>query len=488
MSMLLKDMVKGLPLEIRGRDDLKISSVELDSRKVKPGSLFAALRGTQTDGHAFIQKALDNGATAILCEEIPPEADASVSWLLAKNSRELIGPIASAFYAHPSKDLKVVGVTGTNGKTTVATLLYELYSALGFRCGLISTVQNIIDGESYVSTHTTPDAVSIQALLAAIRDKSCTHVFMEVSSHALDQGRVNGIEFDLAIFTNISHDHLDYHKTFDNYIKAKKQLFDLLDSSAFALVNNDDRNASVMVQNSKASVFRYALKKPADFKAKILEKDFNGMLLDMDGWEAWFQLVGSFNAYNLLAVYGTAFLLGADRQRVIEELSRVRPVRGRFETYRSTDGVTAIVDYAHTPDALENILKTISDIRSKNETLYTLFGCGGERDKEKRPVMGEIAARFSDRIILTSDNPRSENPETILDEIEKGVPAQHYKKLLRITDRKQAIKSAVLGAQPGDIVLVAGKGHETYQIIGQERNHFDDAAIIIEMFDLRNSY
>lgn len=487
MSMLLRDIVKGLPLEIRGGEDLNISSVELDSRKVKSGSLFAALRGTELDGHAYIQKALENGATAILCEEIPPIADASVTWLLAKNSRELIGPIASAFYNHPSADLKVIGITGTNGKTTVATLLYDLYSALGYRCGLISTVQNIIDGETYESTHTTPDAVSVQALLGAIRDQSCTHVFMEVSSHALDQGRVNGIEFDLAIFTNITHDHLDYHKTFDHYIKAKKRLFDLLDSSAFALVNNDDRNASVMVQNSKASVFRYALKKPADFKAKIIEEDFNGMLLDMDGWQAWFQLVGSFNASNLLAVYGAAFLLGADRQRVIEELSRVRPVRGRFETYRSTDGVTAIVDYAHTPDALENILKTINEIRSKNETLCTVFGCGGERDKEKRPVMGEIATRLSDRVVLTSDNPRSENPENILDEIEKGVPAQHYKKLLRISDRKQAIKTAVLGAQPGDIILVAGKGHETYQIIGQERNHFDDAAVLMEIFHLRTS-
>lgn len=485
MNRNLADIIKGIELEILGNSHQDISGIQLDSRKVESGNLFVAVKGTQSDGHVFIEQAIRSGAAAVLCEVLPQHPNPGIVWLKSMNSSEALGKIASAFYGHPSQDLIVTGITGTNGKTTVATLLFDLFTNLGYYCGLISTVVNRIGSTHLSSTHTTPDAIRLQQLLYEMKQAGCTHVFMEVSSHALDQHRVAGLRFSLAIFTNITHDHLDYHHTFENYIKAKKLLFDHLDPEATALVNADDRNAKVMVQNSKASVYRYGLKSPADFKARILEKDLNGMQLHMGETEAWFRLVGTFNASNLLAVYSAAFILGENSQKVIESMTRLHTVSGRFETLRSQDGVVAVVDYAHTPDALENVLKTINDIRSRNENLITVIGCGGNRDQEKRPLMARVATELSDRVILTSDNPRDEDPQEIIRQMQQGVPAQHHKKVLVITDRKEAIRTAVLSASKGDIILIAGKGHERYQEIKGERQPFDDRDITHQMFQLR---
>lgn len=485
MKRNLADIVSGLKLEIQGDLSRSITGIQLDSRKVESGNLFVAIRGTVSDGHAFIEKAVSAGAIAVLCEELPAEASQDIVWLRSDQVSEMAGILASAFYGYPSQELIVTGITGTNGKTTVATLLFDLFTSLGYTCGLISTVVNRIGNRSLDSTQTTPDAIRLQQLLFDMKQAGCTHVFMEVSSHALHQHRVAGLRFTLAIFTNITHDHLDYHHTFDNYIRAKKMLFDQLDADATALVNADDRNARVMVQNCKAASYRFGLKSPADFKAKILEKDLNGMLLHMGDTEAWFRLVGTFNASNLLAVYAAAFILGQNPEKVIQTMTRLHTVSGRFETLRSGDGVIAVVDYAHTPDALENVLKTINDIRSRNEQLITVIGCGGNRDQEKRPLMAAVAAEWSDRVILTSDNPRDEEPQEIIRQMHHGVPAQHHKKVLVISDRREAIRAAILSASKGDIILIAGKGHETYQEVKGIKYPFDDRQIATEMFQLR---
>lgn len=468
--------------QVSGNETAVITSLCLDSRKVEAGSMFFAVRGSLADGHSYISTAIEKGAVAIVCEELPQNPMASVVWILVEETHAAIGPIACNFYQNPSHEFKLVGVTGTNGKTTVATLLYQLYTRLGYKCGLVSTVQNIIGTQVIPSTHTTPDAVSLTALLRQMADASCSFVFMECSSHAIHQERIKGQKFAGAAFTNITHDHLDYHVTFDNYLKAKKKFFDESDSDAFALTNKDDRNGSVMLQNTKASKYTYSLRGMADFRARIVEQDFSGMLLDIDGQEAWYRLTGNFNGYNLLAVYAIAFLLGESKEEIITALSTIPSVRGRFEFMKSPNGVIGIVDYAHTPDALKNVLETINQIRTNNEQLITVVGCGGNRDAAKRPEMAAIAVEMSNRAIFTSDNPRNEDPETILEEMMQGVPGQHYKKTLKITDRREAIKTAATLAQKGDIILIAGKGHETYQEIKGVKHPFDDRAVLEEMW------
>jgi UDP-N-acetylmuramoyl-L-alanyl-D-glutamate--2,6-diaminopimelate ligase len=478
----LSDIIRGVKTkQVSGDVAAVISSLCLDSRKVESGSLFFAVRGSLADGHSFIPTAIKKGAVAIVCEELPPNPTDTVTWVLVDETHAAIGPIACNFYNNPSHEFKLVGVTGTNGKTTVASLLFQLYTRLGYKCGLVSTVQNIIGTQTIPATHTTPDAVSLTALLRQMADEDCSFVFMECSSHAIHQERIKGQKFAGGIFTNITHDHLDYHVTFDNYLKAKKKFFDELDNDAFALTNRDDRNGSVMLQNTRASKYTYSLRSMADFRASIVEQDFRGMLLSIDGQEAWYRLTGNFNAYNLLAVYAAAFLLGEQKEEVITTLSTLPPVRGRFEYIESESGIIGIIDYAHTPDALKNVLETINQIRSNNEQLITVVGCGGNRDATKRPEMAEIAAEMSNRAIFTSDNPRNEDPEAILEEMMKGVPGQHYKKVLKITDRKEAIKTAATLAQKGDIILVAGKGHETYQEIKGIKHPFDDRAVLTEM-------
>lgn len=478
----LNDIIRGVKTkQVSGDVAAVISSLCLDSRNVEAGSLFFAVRGSLADGHNFIPTAIENGAVAIVCEELPPNPTGMVTWILVDETHAAVGPIACNFYNNPSHEFKLVGVTGTNGKTTVASLLFQLYTRLGYKCGLVSTVQNIIGTQTIPATHTTPDAVSLTALLRQMADEDCSFVFMECSSHAIHQERIKGQKFAGGIFTNITHDHLDYHVTFDNYLKAKKKFFDELDSDAFALTNRDDRNGSVMLQNTRASKYTYSLRSMADFRANIVEQDFRGMLLNIDGQEAWYRLTGNFNAYNLLAVYAAAFLLGEQKEEVITTLSTLPPVRGRFEYIQSESGIIGIIDYAHTPDALKNVLETINQIRSNNEQLITVVGCGGNRDATKRPEMAEIAAEMSNRTIFTSDNPRNEDPEAILEDMMKGVPGQHYKKVLKITDRKEAIKTAATLAQKGDIILIAGKGHETYQEIKGVKHPFDDRAVLMEM-------
>lgn len=468
-------------VQVQGNTDVAITSLCLDSRKAEKGSVFFAVKGSLTDGHKYIPTVIENGATAVVCQEIPANANPNVVWVQVKDTLEVIGPMACNFYNNPSHEFKLVGVTGTNGKTTVASLLYQLYTRMGYKCGLVSTVQNIIGTKTIPATHTTPDAISLTVLLRQMADEDCSFVFMECSSHAIHQNRIKGQKFAGAIFTNITHDHLDYHQTFDNYLKAKKKFFDELDSEAFALTNKDDRNGQVMLQNTPATKYTYALRSMADFRCRIVEQDFRGMLLDIDGNEAWHRLTGHFNAYNLLAVYATAFLLGENKEEVITALSTLPPVRGRFEYLQSASGLIGIVDYAHTPDALKNVLETINQIRTKNEQLITIIGCGGDRDTAKRPEMAAVAVELSDRAIFTSDNPRSEDPEAILEDMMKGVPGQYYKKVLKITDRKEAIKTAIALAGKGDILLVAGKGHETYQEIKGVKYPFDDRAVLEEM-------
>lgn len=473
--------------EIIGSPNHDIHAVVLDSRKAGANSLFVALKGSGTDGHLFIPKAIENGCKAIVVEDLPAEIQSDVSYICVNDTHEALGLLASAFYQHPSEKVKLVAVTGTNGKTTVSTLLYELFTRLGYACGLVSTVENRIKGEVIPATHTTPDAVSLNALLHQMVEVGCTHVFMEASSHAIHQRRIAGLHFEGVLFTNLTHDHLDYHGTFANYRDAKKLLFDKVNADAWALTNLDDKNGPIMLQNTKAARYTYALQVPADFKARLMECDFNGLLLDIDDKQIWFRLVGRFNASNLLAVYGAAFLMGVDSETILTTLSAIGPVSGRFEYLRSDDRITGIVDYAHTPDALLNVLETINQIRSHNEQLITLIGCGGDRDAAKRPVMAETAANHSDRVILTSDNPRTENPEAILDEMQAGIPPLHYKKMLRISDRHQAIRTAVQLAKPGDIILLAGKGHETYQEINGVKHPFDDRAELRQAFNERNT-
>ena len=482
MKRLLKDILTGIQLiEVKGSLDIEINALIVDSRKVQPGNIFFAIRGFAVDGHTFIPQVIDSGCHIIVSEE-SFEASEGTTVLVVNSTSKTLGQMASNFYDRPSEKLKLVGVTGTNGKTTTTTLLFNLFKGLGYHCGLLSTVVNKIGDRDIPSTHTTPDPVSLNALLSEMVDDGCSHCFMEVSSHAINQCRVEGLSFMGGVFTNITHDHLDYHKTFSEYIRVKKAFFDGLPSTAFVLTNVDDKNGLVMIQNTKASKHSFALKSPADFKVKVLENQFSGLVLSIQGTELWTRLIGDFNAYNLLAVFAVSQLLGEDSTEVMTVLSKLESVEGRFQYFKSDEDITAIVDYAHTPDALENVLKTIKNIRTKNETVFTVVGCGGDRDKAKRPKMAEIACEMSDKVILTSDNPRTEDPNSILDEMMAGVPDHYFKKVLSILDRAQAIKTAISMAEKGDIILVAGKGHEKYQEINGVKHDFDDFKTTIELF------
>ncbi|MCB9203329.1 MAG: UDP-N-acetylmuramoyl-L-alanyl-D-glutamate--2,6-diaminopimelate ligase, partial [Flavobacteriales bacterium] len=466
MVKLLKDILYKAGIEeVVGSTNVAIENICIDSRQAKKFSLFIAVKGTAVDGHQFISKAIEQGSLAIICEELPEQLVKEVNYIQVKNSRFAAGIIASNFYDNPSQKLKLVGVTGTNGKTTVTTLLYQLFKNLGYKVGLLSTVRNLIDGEVVAATHTTPDPISLNELLAEMVERGCEYVFMEVSSHALDQHRVAGIEFTGAIFTNISHDHLDYHETFDKYIKAKKMLFDMLPSTAFALTNLDDKNGEVMVQNTKAKIITYGLKSMADRKAKILENNLTGLILNIDGQEVITRLIGSFNAYNILSVYGAAIELKEEKLQILTTLSNLHSPDGRFQFVKTENNILGIVDYAHTPDALDNVISTIHGLRTGNEKLITLVGCGGDRDKTKRPEMARIAAEGSAKVILTSDNPRSEDPNQIIEDMKTGLDPVLKRKAVSIVDRAEAIRTACMLAEPGDIILVAGKGHEKYQEI-----------------------
>ena len=464
--------------------DPQIGALEYDSRKVKAGDCFFAVRGTQSDGHNYIASAIESGAVAVVCQELPQQLNEGVSYIVVEDSNKAMADMAAAYYDYPSEELELVGVTGTNGKTTVATLLCDLFQLLGHKAGLISTVVYRVGEREIASTHTTPDAIRLNAMLREMVDEGCDYCFMEVSSHSVVQERIRGLKFAGGIFTNLTHDHLDYHGTFAEYLKAKRLFFDSLPKQSFALTNIDDRNGEVMVQNAVAKVSRYSLRSMADFRCKVLEMLFDGMLLDVCDREVWVQLLGRFNAYNLLAVYGTATLLGKSSDEVLQAMSALKKVNGRFEPMRSESGITAIVDYAHTPDALENVIATINDIRREGQKLIVVCGCGGDRDATKRPEMGRIASREADIAIFTSDNPRTENPEAILDQMEAG--KWEGSRTLRISDRAQAIHTAVMLAAAGDIILVAGKGHETYQIIGTEKRHFDDREVLAEAFGIQN--
>lgn len=470
---MLDKLLQGVEVRsLVGDGTVAVGRLEFDSRKVVPGTLFFATRGTQADGHAYIPAAVAAGAAAVVCEELPAERPAGVTFVQVPDSTVALGQVASAFYGHPSRRLKLVGVTGTNGKTTTATLLYRMFRRLGYKAGLISTVVYCVDDREIPSTHTTPDSIRLNAMMAEMIEAGCDYCFMEVSSHSLVQHRTAGLAFVGGIFSNITHDHLDYHKTFAEYIRAKKLFFDGLPAGAFALTNADDRNGMVMVQNTKATVKTYALQSFADFRCRIVETLLDGMLLNLDGSEVWVKFLGRFNAYNLTSVYATALLLDARRDEVLRILSDLTSVDGRFEPIHSKEGVTAIVDYAHTPDALQNVIGTINEIRKKDQRLYVVVGCGGNRDATKRPEMAKIAVDGSDMAVLTSDNPRLEEPGAIIEQMKSGLePGARY---LAITDRREAIKAAVALARPGDIILVAGKGHETYQDVGGVKHHFDD--------------
>jgi UDP-N-acetylmuramoyl-L-alanyl-D-glutamate--2,6-diaminopimelate ligase len=482
----LSDILYKVPTTaLAGNTNIDINDVQMDSRKVQNGSLFIAVRGVAVDGHQFISKAVEQGATAVVCEEMPSSQKEGVTYVTTSNSAEAAGLIAHNFYDQPTSRLKLVGVTGTNGKTTIATLLYKLFTCLGYRCGLLSTVENQIAGKIIPSTHTTPDAISLNALLKQMVDEGCEYAFMEVSSHAVHQRRIAGLEFAGALFSNITHDHLDYHKTFDEYIRAKKKFFDDLPSSAFAITNIDDKRGNVMLQNTNAKKHSYSLKTVADFKGKILENILTGLVMTINDQEVHFRLIGEFNAYNLLAVYGAAICLGEDKAHVLQCLSNTTGAEGRFDYLISPkERVIGIVDYAHTPDALVNVLSTIKKLKQGHEQVITVVGCGGDRDRTKRPIMGEVACEHSDRVIFTSDNPRSEDPQEILREMETGLSSAARRKYISITDRKEAIKTAVSMSKPEDIVLIAGKGHEKYQEIKGVKHHFDDKEILKEMFEL----
>lgn len=470
--------------KVNGILDKEIVDVQIDSRKVSRGTLFVALKGVQSDGHTFIGKAISLGAVAIVFETMPDILAENITYIQVSNSHEAAAIIAHNFYDAPSEKLQLVGVTGTNGKTTVATLLYNLFTGLGYKCGLISTVQNKIGDEIVPATHTTPDAISLSELLATMVKGGCTHAFMECSSHAIHQHRISGLHFKGALFTNITHDHLDYHKTFEEYIRVKKSFFDGLSSSAFAISNADDKNGKVMLQNTKAKKYYYSLKTAADFKGKILENALTGLVMLVNNREVNFRLIGTFNAYNLLTVYGAAICLHENEDEVLRVLSMANGAEGRFDYIVSPTGIIAIVDYAHTPDALDNVLLTIKKLRKGNEQVITVAGCGGDRDKTKRPEMAQIAAKLSDRVILTSDNPRSEDPNEIIREMEAGLDSAGRKKAISITERAEAIKAAVSFAKSGDIILVAGKGHEKYQEVKGVKHHFDDKEVLDEMFAL----
>ena len=478
----LSEILRQTPVrEVLGDGERPVGGLTYDSRAVKPGDCFFAVRGTQADGHAFIPAAVAAGAAAVVCEQLPADPAPGVTYVAVPDSAGAMADLAAAFYDYPSRELKLVGITGTNGKTTTATLLYDLVRALGYKAGLISTVVYRIEGREVEATHTTPDSIRLNALMREMADAGCEFCFMECSSHAIVQERTRGLSFAGGIFSNITHDHLDYHKTFAEYIRAKKRFFDMLPAGSFALTNLDDRNGRVMVQNTAAAVHTYSLRGMADFCCRIVETHLDGMLLRIDGQEVWVGLLGRFNAYNLLAVYGTAVLLGLDRSEVLRVLSTLRPVSGRFEIVRAANGTTAVVDYAHTPDALENVLRTIEEIRTPQQQLLVVCGCGGDRDRTKRPEMAQIAVQYASTAIFTSDNPRHESPEAILDEMVAGLdPGTRY---LRIADRAEAIRTAVMLSHPGDVILVAGKGHETYQIIGDVKHHFDDREEVRRAFE-----
>lgn len=485
---VLNDILRNVTvLKLVGDPTVLVDVLCIDSRQAKAGAAFIALRGTNVDGHSFIDKAVTQGAPVIVCETLPENIMPGCTYVQVEDTARTAGIMAAAFYGMPAERMKVIGVTGTNGKTTVATLLFHLFRGLGYACGLISTVQNHINDEVLSATHTTPDALSVQHLLHRMAAAGCTYVFMEVSSHAVHQQRIAGISFAGAIFTNITHDHLDYHKTFDEYIRVKKKFFDDLPDAAFALTNADDKRGMVMLQNTRAAKHTYSLKAPASFKGKVLENNLTGLVMDVAGQEAHFRLIGTFNAYNLLAVYGVAVLLGEDKVQVLAVLSNLHGAPGRFETYMSAnERVLGIVDYAHTPDALINVLATINQLRTAGQQLITVVGCGGDRDAAKRPLMANVACEHSDRVVFTADNPRSEDPEEILNQMEQGISATHKRRVLRIADRREAIKTAVALSKPEDIILIAGKGHETYQEIKGVRYPFDDRQVIRECFELMN--
>lgn len=481
LNQLIKDCQ---PVQTVGEEGRKVKSVQIDSRRVQPGDLFVALRGTQVDGHEYIEKAIGQGATAVVCESLPQHVSEDVTYLVYPDTELAVGPLATACAGNPSQRMKLVGVTGTNGKTTIATVLYNMFRRMGYKCGLCSTVCNYIDGRPIPTECTTPDAVTLNNLLGQMADEGCEYAFMEVSSHSVAQHRIGGLTFAGGIFTNLTRDHLDYHKTFENYRDAKKAFFDALPREAFAVTNADDRNGMVMVQNTRAQVKTYSARGAADFRGRILEESFEGMNLEMDGREVFVQFVGRFNVSNLLAVYAAAVLLGVEPDEALVQLSAMKPVNGRFESIRSPKGVTAIVDYAHTPDALVNVLQTINDVLQHRGECWTVCGAGGNRDRGKRPIMAKVAVENSDRVIITSDNPRFEDPQAIIDDMLAGLSEEQRQSVLSIVDRREAIRTACMLAKPGDVILVAGKGHEDYQIVQGVKHHFDDHEVIREAFGL----
>ena len=479
---ILKDILYKVTIEaVHGSTDLSIEKIEFDSRKVSNNDIFVAIKGSLSDGHQFIDKAISLGASVVVCEDLPATLLENITYVKVQNSNQALSFLAANYYNNPSQKLKLIGITGTNGKTTIASLLYQMFKKAGYKVGLLSTVKIMVDEVEYKATHTTPDSLTINQYLDEMVEIGCEFCFMEVSSHGIHQKRTESLHFEGGVFTNLSHDHLDYHDTFAEYRDVKKSFFDNLPKSAFAITNVDDKNGVVMLQNTVARKRTYALKTYADFKAQVLENQLSGLVLKINNDEVWTKLIGSFNAYNLLAIYGVALELGIESNEALRLLSELESVSGRFQFIISESKITAIVDYAHTPDALENVLKTIEDIRAKNEQLITIVGCGGDRDKTKRPIMANIAASLSDKAIFTADNPRTENPQTIIEEMEAGVEGQNFKKTISILDRKQAIKTACQMANPGDIILIAGKGHETYQEINGVRHDFDDMQIVQEL-------
>lgn len=481
--MILKELLRFAgKYEVYGNEEIEVNGIEIDSRNIKENNVFIAIKGTQSDGHNYIEKAIELGATTIICEKLPELQNNAVTYVVVNNTEDIVGKIATTFYGNPTEKLDLVGVTGTNGKTTIATLLYDMFRSFGYKVGLISTVCNYIDGEAIPTEHTTPDPITLNRLLGRMADEGCKYAFMEVSSHSVAQKRIGGLKFAGGIFTNLTRDHLDYHKTVENYLKAKKTFFDELPKTAFALTNADDKNGLVMVQNTKAKVATYSLRTMADFKGKVLEDGFEGMLMDINNTEVNVQFIGKFNAYNLLAVYGAANLLGKKPEEILLQLSTLRPVNGRFDSVRSPKGYTAIVDYAHTPDALVNVLNAIHDVLKGRGNVITVVGAGGNRDKGKRPIMAQESVKQSDKVIITSDNPRFEEPQDIINDMLAGLNKEEMKKVLAITDRKEAIRTACMLAKQGDVVLIAGKGHENYQDIKGVKHHFDDKEIVKEIF------
>ena len=480
--MKLNELLKAIqPTQVIGNQEVEIKEVNIDSRQVREGDLFMAMRGTQTDGHAYIASAIEKGAVAVLCEDLPEQLNDGVTYIQVKESEDAVGKLATTFYGDPTSKLKLVGVTGTNGKTTIATLLYNTFRYFGYKVGLVSTVCNYIDDEAVPTEHTTPDPITLNRLLGKMADCGCKYAFMEVSSHSIDQKRISGLKFAGGIFTNLTRDHLDYHKSVDNYLRAKKKFFDDMPKDAFCLTNLDDKNGMVMTQNTRAKVYTYSLRSLSDFKGKLLESHFEGMILEFNNRELSVQFIGKFNASNLLAVFGAAALLGKEEEEVLVALSTLKPVSGRFETVRSPEGYTAIVDYAHTPDALVNVLNAIHGVVEGKGQIITVCGAGGNRDKGKRPLMAKEAAKLSDRVIITSDNPRFEEPQDIINDMLAGLDKDDMRKTISIVDRREAIKTACMLAQPGDVILVAGKGHENYQDVKGVKHHFDDKEVLSEI-------